>query len=119
MSTNQPLFDSLFPDPPLEGHRPLTGEERKYTGMETVLIDTPEAYKERFYEVVKGFLKGYVFNAEDVTGIVGRPPGGKSNVVGALMSKCSRDGLTVFTGRMVKAERAGMNATLLMEWRRL
>lgn len=114
MST--PLFDRLFPDPPLQGHVPLSGEQRKYSGMDTVLARTPDEYRIKFIAIVQGFAKGHTFTVEDVTAIAGRPPEGRSNAVGGLISMCSRQGLCQRTGKMIKAKRPGMNQTELSEW---
>lgn len=116
---SQPLFDQLFPDPPLAGHVPLTGEQRKESAFETVLISLPEEYRQRFGEIVKGLPTGYKFTVENITQIIGRPPDGKSNAVGPLISGCARKGLIKRTGFMRKAQRPGMNATELSEWVRL
>jgi hypothetical protein len=118
MST--PLFDQLFPDPPLKGHTPLSGGELKQTGMESVLKHTPEEWKQRLKDRVRGYPKGYKFTMDRVVdSIGGRPYEVHPNAIGALTHSMAKEGLIKRTGVLLKAERASLHRTDMPEWIRL
>jgi hypothetical protein len=115
-----PLFDSLFPDPPAPGFHPLTADELRDSGMESVLDHTPEEWKQKLKNRVRGFLRGYTFTMDKVVDeLGGRPYDVHPNSIGALTFSMAKEGLIERTGRMLKAERASLHRTDMPEWRRL
>lgn len=118
MIQSLPLFDRLFEQGESNRSVPV-GERRKQDGMDRVLFGLSDEYRIKFCAVVEGLPKGHEFTVENITEIVGRPPEGKSNAVGALISGCGRRGLIRRTGRMIKAKRPSSNSTELSEWIRL
>lgn len=119
MST-EPLFRELFAgDPSPTGH-PLTGEELKRSGMESVERHTPEWYRNAFQSAVESFPRGMKFTVEDVRAIAGDPPPGVHyNAMGPLMLMIAKAKLAKKTGFYLKAKRPHMNQTELAEWVRL
>ena len=99
---------------------PLTGEQRRDVGMDKVLSNTAEEYKEAFsrqYRVVAD--SGSPFTSEDVTAAVGMPPG-HQNAVGSLFNALLRRDLrserVAYVGH-VSAKRANQNATKIGQYR--
>jgi hypothetical protein len=121
MSTNQPLFDSIFAEANLPKPPRLTGEELKKSGMDSVERHTPQWYVDKFRKTVEGFHAGRLFTVEDVRAIAGDPPTDdvSSNCMGPLMRMLGQKKLATKTGYHVKAKRPCMNSTELAEWKRL
>lgn len=74
-----------------------TGEQLKQEGMNRVITNSPDEYKQAFSEAIAARAStGTPFTAEDVTEICGYPPqGSHPNLVGALVSKAAKElGLT-------------------------
>lgn len=113
-----PLFDQIFPDPPLAGHRALTGADLRDSGMESVLKNTSDEYKEKFIGLIRGFTCGYQFTVEEVRELAGDPPC-HYNVMGALMRRAASYKLIVRTTERRKAKRTSLHASELTVWRRL
>lgn len=103
-------------DPP--GDDSMNGEGRKREGQGRVLYHTEEGYKAAFKEHVRGLPEGERFIAEDVTDVVGMPPGHHS-AIGALMTACGKAGLIRHTGGLAKARRASRNAGESRVWERI
>lgn len=115
-----PFFDQIFDGTPAPTGPPLTGEELKRSGMESVERHTPEWYRKAFHAAVESFPRGHLFTVEDVRAIAGDPPREvSSNCMGPLMSGLARKKLARTTGFYVNAERPCMNATKLAQWIRL
>ena len=120
MSSNHPLFDKVFEGKPEPTGPPLTGEDLKRSGMESVERHTPDWYRDAFAAAVEKFPRGKTFTVEDVREIVGDPPKGTHyNAMGPLMSMLARRKLAKTTGYFVNAKRVSMNATKLACWVRL
>jgi hypothetical protein len=102
----------ITPDPD------LTGEERKQAALAAVVEKSPaQTYKENLESALFSFAHGARFTAEQLTGIIGRPPEGVHfNAVGAIVNGMATRGLIRKTGRMVKSIRPGMHSTELAEW---
>lgn len=117
---NTPLFDKVFAGEPKPSSPPLTGEDLKRSGMESVERHTPEWYVEKFRSAVESFPRGRTFTVEDVRDIAGDPPETvSSNCMGPLMLGIAKKKLAKKTGYYVKAKRPCMNATELACWVRL
>ena len=117
---SEPLFQFLFPDKPLTGHVPLSGEDLKVSGMESVLSHTPEAYKERFVNAIKSFPRGRAFTVEDVRSLIGDLPSEVHyNAIGSLVRFAAMRGLMRKTGTTVKAKKASLHSRELAVWVRL
>lgn len=115
-----PLFDQVFSGTPKPPRRRLTGEDRKKSGMDSVMRHTPDWYRDAFKNAVEGFHKGHTFTVEDIRDIVGDPPDSvSSNCMGSLMVMVARKKLAKKTGFYVHAKRECMNGTDLACWVRL
>ncbi len=120
MSASLPLFDEVFAGNPAPVSLPLTATELRDSGMESVLENTPQEWKDKLKNRVRGFLKGYTFTIDTVVdGIGGRPADVHPNAIGAITHGMVKEGLIERTGRMLKAERASLHRTDMPEWRRL
>src|SRR6476659_6403336 len=114
MSAALPLFDQVFSGKPEPTGPPLTGEELRDSGIESVLSHTPDAYKEKFIGLIRGFMKGYLFTIEDVRELAGDPPEETHyNCMGGLIRKAASEGLIVRTNERRKAKRASLRASEL------
>lgn len=115
-----PLFDKVFAGRAEPTGPPLTGEDLKKSGMDSVMRHTPDWYVDAFRLAVEGFHKGHTFTVEDVREIVGDPPSEvSSNCMGPLMTMLARKKLAKKTGFYVHAKRACMNGTDLACWVKL
>lgn len=115
-----PLFDPLFSGKPEPKGKPLTGEELRDSGMESVLRHTPETYKEAFLSAIKNLPRGLCFTVEDVRSRAGDPPEAVHyNCIGALVRSAARQKLIVRTTERRKAKRASLHASELAIWRRI
>lgn len=120
MSTSLPLFDPLFAGKPEPQGKPLSGEDLRDSGIESVLSHTPESYKQRFLDAVRSFPRGALVTAEDVRAIAGDPPGETHfNCMGGLMRSAAAAKLIVNTGQGRNAKRASLHASRLAIWRRV
>lgn len=94
-----------------------TGDDLKKRGTDAALsTDVAQVYLERIEAALKSFPIGHRITIESLTGVVGRPPPGKANVVGASMLRLSQRKLIRKTGRMVKPGRKERHANLIPEW---
>lgn len=119
MST-EPLFRELFAGDPSPTGPPLTGEELRDSGIVSVINHTPEVYRDRFVEAVKGFPRGHLFTVEDVRAIVGDPPPETHyNAMGGLMRTVASLKLIRRTLERRKAKRPSLHASELAVWRKL
>ena len=119
MST-YPLFEQVFSGTPEPTGPPLTGEELKISGMESVVSHTPDWYRDRFVEAVKHFPRGHLFTVEDVRNKAGDPPEGTHyNCMGGLMRTAASLKLIVRTSERRKAKRVSLHASELAVWRRV
>lgn len=115
-----PLFDRVFAGTPEPKGPPLTGEDLRDSGIESVLEHTPEQYKQKFIDVIKGFHRGYLFTVEDVRERAGDPPESVHfNCMGGLMRSAAKLNLIVRTVERRKAKRASLHASELAVWRRI
>lgn len=116
-----PLLDQIFEGAPAPVSPPLTGEQLKASGMQSVARHTPDWYRDAFRSAVAGFPSGKTFTVEDVREIAGDPPSDEvsPNCMGALMTMVARMKLAKKTGYYVKAKRPNMNATDLACWVRI
>lgn len=101
---------------------PVSGEQRRDEGMGRVLFNTDQQYKVAFarqYRVVVN--SGQPFTSEDITAVVGMPPGHR-NAVGAQFSALLRpdltDGLVVYLNH-VKARKVNQNATKIGQYQKV
>jgi hypothetical protein len=123
MST--PLFDNLFPDPPLRSHQPLSGEQLRDFGIEDALqraIRVKNDYVEKCLEAIKSFPRGAMITSEDVRDRAGDPPSAidKSIMAGILKRAASRQyGLITITKETRPAKRSSVHAKDLAIWRKL
>lgn len=119
MST-RPLFDQVFSGKPDPVGPPLTGDDLKLSGMESVLSHTPEEYQERFLEAVGSFARGAEITVEDVRERAGNPPDSVHyNCMGSLMRRAAVKKLIVSTDRMRNAKRPSLHSSKLLIWRRV
>lgn len=87
MSTSLPLFDQIFSGPPEPTGPPLTGEDLRDSGFESVLANTPTEWKDKLRNRVAGFPKGYRFTMDRVVDeLGGRPYDVHPNSIGAQTS---------------------------------
>lgn len=121
MSTTSTQLDLLFAGRPEPTGPPLTGDDLKRSGMDSVFRHTPQWYVDKFRTAVEGFEKGRLFTVEDVRAIAGDPPTQdvSSNCMGSLMRMLAQKKLATKTGYYVKAKRVCMNSTDLAQWRRI
>lgn len=118
--TSLPLFDQVFSGKPTPPRRRLTGEDRKKSGMDSVMKHTPQWYVDAFRVAVESFPRGKTFTVEDIREVVGDPPDSVSgNCMGPLMTMLARKKLAKKTGFYVHAKRECMNGTDLACWVRL
>lgn len=116
----EPLFKDIFAGEPAPQGKPLTGEELKVSGIESVLTHTPQWYREKFVAAIKGFPRGFCFTIEDVRSIAGDPPKETHyNCMGGLMRTAASQKLIVRTTERRKAKRASLHASELAVWRRV
>lgn len=72
----------------------LTGNALKAEGCARVLANTPESWKLAARSAIEELARtGSRFTANDLTGMVGMPPKGKMNAVGAMFAAASKAGL--------------------------
>lgn len=117
---SHPLFDQVFAGDPAPTGPPLTGEELRDSGIESVLDHTPEQYKKRFIETVKAFHRGFCFTVEEVRARAGDPPKeAHYNCMGGLMRTAASMKLIVRTSERRKAKRASLHASELAVWKRV
>lgn len=115
-----PLFETIFDGTPAPTGKPLTGEDLKISGIESVLSHTPDWYRDRFVEAVEKFPRGLLFTVEDVRAVVGDPPAEVSpNCMGGLMRRAAGKKLIARTSERRKAKRASLHASELAVWRRI
>lgn len=115
-----PLFDKVFSGQPEPTGPPLTGEDLRDGGIESVLAHTPDEYKERFITAIENFPVGYCFTVEDVRKRAGDPPEQVHyNCMGGLMRTAASKNLITRTSERRKAKRASLHASELAVWRRL
>lgn len=120
MSTNHPLFDKVFSGVADPAGPPLTGEDLKTSGMESVLKHAPEEYQAKFLDAVRSFAVGAEITVEDVRERAGNPPESVHyNVMGPLMRRAACRKLIVCTNQMRNAKRPSLHASKLMIWRRV
>lgn len=119
MSTT-PLFDKVFSGEPAPSSPPLTGEDLKRSGMESVSRHIPEWYRDAFMQTVESLPRGHVFTVEDIRAVIGDTPKGTHyNAMGSLVLTMAKRKLAKKTGLNVKAKRPHMNATEIAEWVKL
>lgn len=115
-----PLFDQILSGKPAPIGRPLTGEELRDSGMESVLNHTPNEYREVFLEVIRLMPRGSLFTVEDVRERAGDPPPEVHyNAMGALMRRAASKNLIVRTSERRKAKRVSLHASEIAVWRKL
>lgn len=120
MSAPLPLLDQLFAGDPAPTGKPLTGEELRDSGIESVLTHTPEWYRDKFVEAVERFPRGHLFTVEDVRAVVGDPPEEVNpNCMGGLMRRAAGKKLILRTTERRKAKRASLHASELAVWKRI
>lgn len=118
--SSQPLFEHLFKGKPEPTGPPLSGEDLKRSGMESVMRHTPDWYRDAFKAAVEKFPKGKTFTVEHVREAVGDPPEGTHyNAMGPLMRMVASQKLAKKTGFNVKAKRPNMHQTEIALWVRL
>jgi hypothetical protein len=120
---SEPLFSSLFPDPPLLTHQPLGGKDLRDWGIEDALqraIRVKNDYVEKCLDAIKSFPQGAMITSEDIREIAGDPPAqiDKSIMAGILKRAAARK-LIVITDSRVHAKRSSLHASDLRQWRRL
>lgn len=119
MNTQLP-FEKLFEGKPEPQGPPLSGEELRDSGIASVINHTPEIYRSRFIETVKGFPRGRLFTVEDVREVAGNPPPESHyNVMGGLMRTAMSQKLIVRTTERRKAKRPSLHASEIVVWRRV
>lgn len=101
---------------------PESGERRRDIGMEKVLSHTDASYKKVFAEQYRIVVNsGEPFTSEDVTAVVGMPPG-HVNAVGAqfsaLVGRDIENNHVVYL-KHVKAQRAIRNAAKIGQYRKV
>ncbi len=98
-----------------------TGPQLRDEGMQKALAKkAAQIYKGNLESALFSFQVNDTFTVEQLTGIIGRPPEGVHfNSVGAIVAGMAKRGLIEKTGRMKHAQRPGMHATELAEWRLL
>lgn len=115
-----PLFDQVFAGPPAPSGPPLTGDELRESGMESVFGNTPETYKQKFMEVIRNFPCGFEFTIDDVRERAGEPPiEVHRNCLGALMHNSAKKNLIVLMNETRTSERATRRAGRCAVWRRI
>ena len=120
MSTNHPLFEAIFSGTPDPQGPPLTGEDLKLSGMESVLSHAPEDYQKKFMEAVESFPRGALITIEDVRERAGDPPDSVHyNVMGPLMRRAAVRKLIASTDRNRNAKRPSLHASKLLIWKRI
>lgn len=111
--TPLPLFDQLFAGPPVTG---LQNKEEALLRVQRK--EAARLYRDRLIEALKVFPVRSLITIEQLRGIVGDPPEGVHyNVQGSIVNYMAKRGLIEKTGRMIQAQRPGMNATELTCWR--
>lgn len=119
MSTH-PLFEKVFSGKPEPQGLPLTGEERKRSGMKSAAKHVPAWYHNAFMQAVENLPRGHVFTVEDIRAVVGdMPKDAHYNGMGSLVLAMATKKLAKKTGLYVKAKRPHMNATEIAQWVRL
>lgn len=119
-TNSRPLFDDLFAGTPEPTGPPLTADDLRDSGMESVLDHTPDEWKEKLKNRVRGYLKGFTFTMDQVVNdLGGRPSDCHPNSIGAITFCLVREGLIERTGRVLKAERTTSHRRDIAEWRRL
>ena len=119
MSTH-PLFETIFEGKPEPAGPPLTGENLKLSGMESVLSHTPEDYEKKFLDAVGSFAPGTEITVEDIRERAGNPPESVHyNCMGSLMRRAAVKKLIVSTDRMRNAKRPSLHSSKLLIWRRV
>lgn len=119
MNTQLP-FEKLFEGTPEPQGPPLTGEELRDSGIASVINHTPEIYRTRFIDAIKGFPHGLLFTVEDVREKAGNPPPeAHYNVMGGLMRTAMSLKLIVRTRERRKAKRPSLHASEIAVWRRV
>ena len=115
-----PLLDKIFEGIPEPVGAPLTGEELKLSGIESVVSHTPEWYRDAFIQAVEDLPKGTWFTVEDIRDIVGDPPDQVSpNCMGGLMRRAAGKKLIIRTSERRNAKRASLHASEIAVWRRV
>lgn len=84
--------------------------------LSQVALNANAIWRQRFAEVVRGYTdQGLTFTSEDVTAVVGLPPAGSPNAVGAMTRACAiRNGYRK-VGRK-QATRVNQHATEIAIW---
>lgn len=107
MNTSLPLFEQVFAGDAAPTGPPLTGATLRDSGIESVLAHTPETYKSRFIEIIKGFAKGHTFTVEEVRDRAGELPREiHCNAIGALMRHAAKKNLIVLMNETRTSERS-------------
>lgn len=114
-----PLFERIFDGEPAPTGLPLTGEDLKRSGMESVKRHIPVWYRDAFLNAVSSLPQGQIFTVEDIRAVVGDPPDVHYNAMGSLVLLMAQKKLARKTGYYVKAKRPHMNATEIAQWERL
>lgn len=97
-----------------------TGAERRDRGMQSVLSNAPEEYRNKFLALVRGLPHGLTFTGEKIRELAGDPPReSHHNCMGALMRTAALRGLIRKTGTTVKAERPSRHSADIALWIRL
>lgn len=76
-----------------------------------------EAWQRQFHRAVVTFaLGGKVFTSEDVTSLIGMPPGKSNSAVGAMMNGAANTGRIKKTGRYVPSRAAKSHGSVIVQW---
>lgn len=97
---------------------PITGDELKEQGMQATLSKKPsQIYRDRLTEALKVFPVRSRISADQLTGIVGRPPEGvHPSAVGAIINGMAKRGLIRKTGKPIKTARKERHSGENAEW---
>lgn len=118
MSTT-PLFDRLFPDGPLPGHVPLSGEDLKTAGIDQAFQSAPDDLELRYIYAISNLKPLDRLTSETLRRMVGDPPSDYRHVLAGILKFCVSVKLVRMTGETRKAERATIHSKALQVYVRL
>jgi hypothetical protein len=122
--SSQPLFDLIFPDPPIVGHVPLSGSDLRDSGIQSALdhvLKIKSEYVASCLEKIAELKSGTTFTSEDLRDLAGAPPEGCENSIAGILKRAAsaKYKLIVITSEERIAKRTTIHAKKLYVWRRL
>lgn len=118
---NLPLFEQIFPDKPLAGHKPLSGADLRDAGIQQAWVHLERVkaeYIETCLQKIAELKTGALMTSEDLREMVGDPPTGCENAIAGIFKKAISRKLIVKTGEERPAKRTSVHAKNLCIWRR-